>query len=189
MNSRNTILIISGSPQQGGSCQKIAHLLQTELEKLGLTAWIQPIHALPPMNPISRERPFHPDPTVAQFLEAVAASEAIILITPVYHGSFSALMKNALDHLSSDQVSGKLVGLCSHAGGMASTLPLSHLRDIARSMGCYSLTTELATSEADLRSGVLETEVEQRAHRFAMEMLQLLQVFRPARRRSLSRIL
>src|SRR5438552_213135 len=53
----------------------------------------------------------------AQLRERVARADAVVLATPVYHGSFSGLLKNALDQLSGDAFAGLPVGMMAAAGG------------------------------------------------------------------------
>ncbi len=59
----------------------------------------------------------------------------LILGTPNYHGSYSGILKNALDHLNMDYFKMKPVGLIGNSGGIVvSSEPLSHLRVIVRSL-------------------------------------------------------
>ena len=59
-------------------------------------------------------------------------ADFLILGTPNYHGSFSGILKNALDHLNMDHFKMKPVGLICNSGGIVSSEPLSHLRVIVR---------------------------------------------------------
>ncbi len=45
--------------------------------------------------------------------EEVAGAQGIILGTPEYHGSFSGVLKNALDLMGFDEFEGKMIGLWS----------------------------------------------------------------------------
>lgn len=58
-----------------------------------------------------------PDTNVVEFIEKIEESDALILGSPLYHGSYSGLLKNALDHLSWDAFRGKRVGVVSNSGG------------------------------------------------------------------------
>lgn len=80
--------------------------------------------------------------------EAMAA-DFIILGTPNYHGSFSGILKNALDHLSMDYFKMKPVGLIGNSGGIVSAEPLSHLRVIVRSLLGIAVPTQIATHDSD----------------------------------------
>ena len=50
-----------------------------------------------------------------------------VLGTPNYHGSYSGILKNALDHLTMDDFKMKPVGLIGNSGGIVSSEPLSHM--------------------------------------------------------------
>src|SRR5262249_46901776 len=47
----------------------------------------------------------------------VSHAQGIILGTPEYHGSFSGVLKNALDLIGFDEIEGKMIGLVGVSGG------------------------------------------------------------------------
>ncbi len=73
----------------------------------------------------------HPDEApseVAAFLRTVAEARAVVLATPDYCGSFSGVLKNALDWLAPAGLAGKVAGLVSVAGGPSAEGSLLALR-------------------------------------------------------------
>ena len=56
-------------------------------------------------------------PDVVLLRRDVASAQGIILGTPIYHGSFSGVLKNALDLMGFEEFSGRIVGLVGVAGG------------------------------------------------------------------------
>jgi len=91
----------------------------------------------------------------AQLRRRVADADAIVLATPVYHGSFSALLKNALDHLRGDAFAGRPVGLIANGGGPRSGgVACEHLRSVVRALSGWSAPTHVAISENDFPGGV-----------------------------------
>jgi NAD(P)H-dependent FMN reductase len=101
----------------------------------------------------------YPDPAdasqTARLRRRVAGAEAVVLATPVYHGSFSALLKNSLDHLLSDAFERRPVGLIANGGGPRSGgIACEHLRSVVRSLGGWSTPTHVAISPGDFDDGV-----------------------------------
>jgi len=76
--------------------------------------------------------------------ERVAAADAVLLGTPMYHGSYSAPLKNALDYCGRDELGGKAVGLLSVAGGSFPRQALGHLRTVCRALDAWALPLQVA---------------------------------------------
>lgn len=74
----------------------------------------------------------------------VAAADAVLLGTPMYHGSYSAPLKNALDYCGRDELGGKAVGLLSVAGGSFPRQALGHLRTVCRAVDAWTLPMQVA---------------------------------------------
>lgn len=115
------VLLLNGSSAQSSHTsallRHLARLLQTkgcETEMLDLQGY-----GLPFNNPI-----FHADasasdnPTVREFASKIASSQLIVLGTPLYHGSFSGLIKAALDNLNDDALLGKKILIVSNSSGL-----------------------------------------------------------------------
>ncbi|WP_071824553.1 NADPH-dependent FMN reductase, partial [Microcystis aeruginosa] len=71
-------------------------------------------------------------PDVAKMQQTVKSAAGLILATPEYHGSVSGVMKNALDLMSFEELSGKVAGLISVLGGQSNSNALNDLRIILR---------------------------------------------------------
>ena len=68
----------------------------------------------------------------------VKRSQGVIWGTPEYHGSFSGVLKNALDLMSFDEFAGKMIGLVGVAGGsMGAINSLNALRTVGRTLGAW----------------------------------------------------
>lgn len=74
----------------------------------------------------------------------VAAADAVVLGTPLYHGSYAAPLKNALDYCGRDEFGGKAVGLLSVAGGSFPRQALGHLRTVCRALDAWALPLQVA---------------------------------------------
>jgi azobenzene reductase len=79
----------------------------------------------------------------AGFVRAVRHAHALVLVTPLYHNSFSGLVKNAIDHLAERDLHGKPVALMSTTGGMPSPQALDHLRLVVRSLHGVALPSQV----------------------------------------------
>lgn len=77
-------------------------------------------------------------PGIIRLRSEVKAAQGIILGTPEYHGSFSGVLKNALDLMGFDEFEGKLVGLLGVSGGMMGAVnALASLQVIVRSLHAW----------------------------------------------------
>jgi NAD(P)H-dependent FMN reductase len=95
------------------------------------------------------------------------ASDAVILGTPEYHGSFSGVLKNALDFLTFDEMEGKMIGLVGVSGGaMGAFDALNGLRSVGRALHAWVLPQQVAIPEAfkvfDGDGRILDPELAQR---------------------------
>ena len=94
---------------------------------------------LPPLDPDQDEQG-DSDAVVRQ----VRAADAVLLGTPMYHGSYSGVLKNALDHCGFDEFEGKTVGLLAVAGGGFPVTALDHLRSVCRALDAWVLPHQVA---------------------------------------------
>jgi azobenzene reductase len=168
------VLIISGSPRDQDTSKtfKLASIIHAEALSQGHKSSIWNLAEKP--LPIA-EPSFHADPLaegnpelVREFASVVHESDSIVLCTPTYHGSYSALLKNALDCMAEDQFKGKTVVLASHGWSATAMTPCTHLQDVVRTMqgnvyrrffvaetGCLA-TSQLAEKDAKRLKEILE---------------------------------
>jgi len=78
----------------------------------------------------------------------VRAADSVILGTPVYHGSYSSALKNALDYCGFDEFEDTTVGLLCVAGGSFPTTTLDHLRSVARAVNAWVVPHQVAIPRA-----------------------------------------
>lgn len=94
---------------------------------------------------------FSPDefPDVARLRETIRGAHGLIWATPEYHGSFSGVLKNALDLLTIDDFSGKMVGLLGvAAGSIGAGNALSHLRTVGRQLHAWVLPAQVSVASS-----------------------------------------
>ena len=88
-------------------------------------------------------------PDAARLNELVRSSDGLIWATPEYHGSFSGVLKNALDLGSFDEYQGRAVALLGVAGGaIGATQSLSHLRGIARTLHSICINEQVSIARS-----------------------------------------
>ncbi|MDL0134234.1 NADPH-dependent FMN reductase [Halobacterium salinarum] len=78
----------------------------------------------------------------------VADADALVLGTPMYHGSYSAPLKNALDYCGRDELGGMTVGLVCVAGGGFPRQALSHLRGVCDALDAWTLPHQVGVPNA-----------------------------------------
>lgn len=94
-------------------------------------------------------------------------AHGIILGTPEYHGSFSGVLKNALDLMGFDEFEGKMIGLVGvSAGRMGAFDALNSLRNVGRALHAWVVPEQVSIPEAwkvfDESGAVLDSQIEQR---------------------------
>ena len=143
--TRTDVIGICGSLRDGSHSRKglrvaleAAETLGGDAELLDLREWDLPV--------------FDPDDEDAgdaeAFRQRVATADSVLLGTPVYHGSFSTPIKNALDYCGFDEFENKTVGLLCVAGGSFPVTALEHLRSVGRSLDCWVIPHQAAVPRA-----------------------------------------
>jgi len=80
--------------------------------------------------------------------ERVARADSVLLGTPVYHGSYSSVLKTALDYCGFDEFENTTVGLCCVSGGGFPVTSLDHLRSVCRSLNAWVIPHQAALPKA-----------------------------------------
>ncbi|MGE3074999.1 MAG: NADPH-dependent FMN reductase [Dehalococcoidia bacterium] len=89
-------------------------------------------------------------------VKGICGARAVILATPVYRGTLTGALKNALDLLPIEALQGKPVGIVAMGATLHHYLGAeSHLRDILAWFGAVTLPTAVYLSSADFTDGVL----------------------------------
>jgi NAD(P)H-dependent FMN reductase len=90
----------------------------------------------------------YPD-DVWRLKDKTAAADGIILGTPEYHGSFSGVLKNALDLMGFEEFEAKILGLVGvSGGGMGAVNALNGLRVVGRALHAWVLPEQVSVPEA-----------------------------------------
>jgi NAD(P)H-dependent FMN reductase len=88
-------------------------------------------------------------PDFERLSREVKQADGIILGTPEYHGSFSGVLKNALDLMGFEEFEGKMIGLVGVSGGMMGAFEgLNSLRNVGRALHAWVVPEQAAVPEA-----------------------------------------
>ena len=86
---------------------------------------------------------------VSEFRSEVRQAHGILLGTPEYHGSYSGVLKNALDLMGFEEFEGKMIGLIGvSAGRLGAVDALTSLRSVGRALHAWVLPEQVSIPEA-----------------------------------------
>jgi azobenzene reductase len=113
------------------------------------------------------------DKKIKSFLQKSYSADGFVWITPIYHNSYSSVLKNALDWQHT-KFPGKVVGLASH-GGDRSPQALDQLMIVARAQHLISTRVRVATQASDYNHELRLTSpaILERVADFARELVGL----------------
>ena len=186
------IMISIGSIRQPSMTRKLAMYAGLALERVGLPIeWVdRREHGLPSADPNYHHKAAEtPNKPVRDLVCQVASSDCIALASPLYHGSYSGVLKNAIDCLPFDAFRDKPVGLLSHgSGAKRCSQPAKHLGSVVRTVYGHASQCQVASSKSDFLEDpnngdlvLVDEDVKMRCDRMAFEMLDYLAVQRAVR--------
>jgi len=151
MTSTTPILIVGivGSLREGSYTRMAVRIALAGAAEKGAATKLIDLrdYTLPFCDGSGREEEGFPD--VLRLRQEVAAAQGVILGTPDYHGSFSGVLKNALDLMGFNEFGGKVMGLVGVAGGALGTVnALNDLRKVGRSLHAWVVPQQAAVPQA-----------------------------------------
>lgn len=181
------ITLICGSVAKKSHTQALLQYIENLLlaQKIEAVLWdfkAKPlVFAIPELhrNPIET-----PDNNVKEFIKLIENSTGLVIGSPLYHGSYSGVLKNALDNLYLDALRNKAVGLVSHgAGSRASILACEHLRGVIRTLHGYTLQTQMSTGLEDYAESsdgfeLTNSDIKNRCVKFVDELVNFAKVLK-----------
>ena len=166
---------IIGSLRQGSYSALALKEAVNIVESLGATVDILDLREMQlPFCNGGDEYPDYPDVEILR--EKVKTADALILATPEYHGSVSGVMKNTLDLMSFEHLSGKVTGIISVLGGQSNSNALNELRIIIRWVHGWVIPEQIAIGQAwkafDKEGKLNDEKLSQRFDAFALSLLE-----------------
>jgi NAD(P)H-dependent FMN reductase len=156
------VLILVGSVRPGSNSRATAAAIENALVERGadVVTWDPRNWHLPLADPLYHRNPrSHPDQSVQALVEAAQRADGFALVSPVYHNSYSALLKNCLDHLTNAQFRYKPVALASHGARLSAVQACDHLRIVVRALHGLALPRQLVTVPEEFLIGEDEEPV------------------------------
>jgi azobenzene reductase len=146
------VLLINGSPAESSHTGILLKYIEKQFQDSFTTKFINLNDLqLPYNNPLYHKDALASDvEKVRQFAADVADSAIIVLGTPLYHGSFSGMIKVALDNLDGDAFDGKVVLISSNGSKPSGALQAAQeLVIVCRTMGGDVYNRMIGSSKAD----------------------------------------
>ncbi len=149
VGQRITVAGLGGSLREGSYSRMALNVALAGAASLGADTYLIDLrhYDLPFCDGSGNETEHHPD--VQELRMKVRPAHGLILSTPEYHGSFSGVLKNALDLMGFREFEGKMVGLISVSGGsMGGLNGLNSLRAIGRTLHAWVIPDEVSIPRA-----------------------------------------
>ena len=136
---------VVGSRREGSHTQTAVRHALTAAEDAGAATERVDLreYDLPPLDPARDDAG-----DSAALTSTIRRADSVILGTPMYHGSYSGVLKNALDYCGFDEFEDTTVGLLAVAGGSFPVTALEHLRSVCRALDAWVLPHQAAVPRA-----------------------------------------
>ncbi|ACK65250.1 NADPH-dependent FMN reductase [Rippkaea orientalis PCC 8801] len=169
------IVGINGSLRLGSYSAKALELATQKVETYGANVEILDLRQMNlPFCNGEDQYPGYPD--VEKLRQTVKEADGLILVTPEYHGSVSGVIKNALDLMGFDELSGKVTGLISVLGGQTNSNALNELRLIMRWVHAWVIPEQIALGQAwkafDEQGKLIDEKLSERLDKFAQSLVE-----------------
>lgn len=139
-----TITILSGSVRSGRQSHFLAYYLEKILKENSIdTEVIDLSKTALPIFGQEVERIDH----VNYIRTVLAKSNALIFVTPEYHGSFSGALKNAIDYFSTEFLKKPIAVAAASAGQMGGINASTQLQHVILSLGAFPLPKKMLISQ------------------------------------------
>jgi len=170
--TRSHVVGVAGSLRDGSYTRVAVERALEAAREAGATTELLDLreYDLPVFDADDREAGDAPELT-----RTIRGADSILLGTPVYHGSYSAPLKNALDYCGFDEFENKTVGLLAVAGGGFPITALEHLRSVCRALNCWVIPHQAAIPRARnaVENGSITDEgIDERVARLGEEAVQ-----------------
>jgi len=183
------IAILLGSVREGRQTHKIAYYVQKKLVERGHEVLMLDLGTEP--VPLMNERYGRAENQPAEITalaEKFKQADAIVLVSPEYHGSFTGVLKNALDYYWKEFERKPMGVIATGSGRMGGINASTQLQHIILSMGAYPVPYKLLVPQIqhafDEQMQPVQPELVKSAERFLDEFLWFANAITQARSHS-----
>jgi len=145
-----TVVAVSGSRREDSSTRKSLEVVLSAAREAGASGDLIDLARVD--LPL-----YHPDideqGDSGRLTRRVREAEAVVVGSPVYHGSYSSTFRNVHDYCSKDEYEDTAVGLVVTAGGGSYGAALEHLRSTVRAVHGHTVPEQVGIRGA---SGAFE---------------------------------
>lgn len=170
MTEEKMALGISGSPSSASSSRRLVEQALASFSSRGWETDLIDLSALPADALLSRGE----DPAVSEALDRVAGARILVIGTPVYRATYTALLKTIFDLMPQDHLAGKVAVLIATGFAAEHMLAIDHgLRPLVASLAGVSAATGIYATPADFTDGTPGEALAQRLADAVDEALRL----------------
>jgi NAD(P)H-dependent FMN reductase len=153
MNTNVKILAFAGSTRSGSMNQQLLEAARQQAEAAGVAMTVLNLKDLAiPLYDGDLESAGGFPAGVLELKRQVAAHDAVLIASPEYNASVTAVLKNAIDWIprptdanTPQEMKGKVVGMLSASpGGLGGIRGLIHLRSICQNVAAIVIPTQFA---------------------------------------------
>ena len=139
------IAIILGSIREGRLTHHAARYLSDRIEASGqAAARVLDLgeFGLPMLENRWRQQPT-PDPGLSAFSQELTAADGIVLVSPEYHGSYTGVLKNAVDHFWQEFSRKPMAVVATGAGRFGGINASIQMQQLILSLGAFAMPQKL----------------------------------------------
>ena len=170
MTDEKVALGISGSPSPASSSRGLVEQALKLLSGRGWETGLIDLSALPADALLSRGE----DPAVSEALDRVAHARILVIGTPVYRATYTALLKTIFDLMPQDHLAGKVAVLIATGAIAEHMLAIDHgLRPLVASLAGVTASNGIYATPGDFTDGAPGEALAQRLANAIDEALRL----------------
>jgi len=149
MNTKIKIIGICGSLRNGSKTSVVVKSVLAAAEKAGAEVQFIDLRDYELVFCDGRNQDDYPE-DVKRLRKEIKSAHGVILGTPEYHGSYSGVLKNALDLMGFDEFEGKMIGLVAiSAGALGGNDAFNSLRNVGRSLHAWVVPDQVSIPYVD----------------------------------------